>query len=154
MESIELLVESVGDFYLAPNYVHLYKSTYYHKAHGAWPIKKPFPKSYKQFTYYGHSYMIKPSNIPNACMGLFILLNVQVHTCTEKEPLMPFCGPIYNIMDWRILTSYFFSMAKYDMYGNETSQIKYSEGLYIDSRPKIHRNITGYINSSKGIGNP
>ena len=67
---------------------------------------------------------------------------------------MPFCGIIYNIMDWRIITSYFFSMDKYGVCGNATSQTKDAECMYIDGQLNIHENIAGYINSSKGIGSP
>jgi len=67
---------------------------------------------------------------------------------------MPIYGPIYNITNWRIITSYFFSMAKYGMCRNATSQKKYAEHMYIDGRPKIHGNITGYINNFEGIGSP
>jgi len=46
---------SVGDLIqLTRNYLHLYKSTYDRKAHGAWPIRKPFIKGYKNFTYCCH----------------------------------------------------------------------------------------------------
>jgi len=89
---------------LTPNYLQLYKSKYDHKAHGAWPIRKPFLKGYEQFTYYDNSYTIKPSDIPNVGMGLFIFSNVRVCHYIEKESLMPFYRPIYNMRDWRMLT--------------------------------------------------
>lgn len=98
--------------------------------------------------------MIKPSNILDAGIGLFILSNVWIHPYIEKEPLMPFFGSIYSMRDWRMLTSYFFSMAKYGMHGNATSVTKDPEYLYLDGWPKIHENIARYINSSKGVSSP
>lgn len=42
-------------------------------------------------------------------------------------------------------------MAKYGMCGNAQLVKKDSKHLYINGQPKIHGNIVGYINNSKGI---
>lgn len=52
----------------------------------------------------GNGYMIRESKyILGAGMDLFILNKVLVPLGSLKDPLMPFCGPIYSRKDYLIL---------------------------------------------------
>lgn len=77
-----------------------YQYTYDRGAYGAWPTKIPFPKDYEIFPYYGHRYMIKPSDLCSR-FGLFIHSIVVITPSFKTELLMPFCGPIYIKKVWR-----------------------------------------------------
>jgi len=65
--------------------------------------------------------------------------------------LIPFCGPTYTHQEWIRLNASFFNMSTYDMC-RKSSKIEGNDLNYIDGRPRLHGNIVGYINSSKGRG--
>lgn len=76
-----------------------YQHTYDCGAYGTWPAEIPFPKAYEIFSYYGHRYMIKPSEMCSR-YDLFIYRVMVVTQGYEIEPLMSFYGTIYTVMVW------------------------------------------------------
>lgn len=70
----DIPLESVGDNYFLDHLQHLYQDKYDHATYSAWLIDRPFLEDFEQFSYYGHSYMIKPLEyLHGANMDLFIL---------------------------------------------------------------------------------
>ena len=81
-----------------------YQHDYDRGAYGAWPKEMPFPKVYEIFAYYGHQYMIKPSEYYSG-YGLFIQSLVLITLDRVTNPLMPFCGLVYKAAVWKQLAS-------------------------------------------------
>lgn len=90
-------LESIDDSYLLDHLHHLYQDTYDHATYNTWLINRPFPKAFEQFSYCGHSYMIKPSKYMHGVgTSLFILSYVCVHHDIVPSTLIFLCGPIYK----------------------------------------------------------
>lgn len=56
----------------------IYKETFDRELYCAWPSDQKLPVAYEVFQFWGYSYMIRPSNIHGANLGLFIVENVHV----------------------------------------------------------------------------
>ena len=72
---------------------------------------------------------------------------------------MPYYGPTYYSGEWRRLAEYKHSMSAYGLNSNMyTHRLQLESGkemnrgqlMYIDGRAYTHKNIAGFINSSKG----
>jgi hypothetical protein len=62
----------------------IYKETFDRRLYCAWPSDRQLPRVYEVFQFWGYNYMIQPSNIHGANLGLFIVENVHV----ESRPLL------------------------------------------------------------------
>ena len=108
--------------------------------------------------------MIRPSNIHGENLGLFIVQNVHVGSKSRKNSqqttrkLMPYYGPSYYNGEWKRIEKYKPSMSTYGLNSNMyTHHLQLESGkeinrghlVYIDGRAYTHRNISGFINSSK-----
>lgn len=124
---------------------------------GAW-LQESLPTYGQSFQYWGHSYVIAPSEIRNAGRGLYTLDDIYVPrgSCVT---LMVFCGPEYPWGRWHQLAQYVVSMSTYGICSNGASivdaeqqgtHMDRGERLYMDGRPATHGNIAGLINSSRG----
>ena len=100
--------------------------------------------------------MIRPSNIPGANPGLFIVENVHVGSKHRKNSqqtskiLMPYYGPSYYSGEWRRIIEYKHSMSAYGLNLNMyTHRVQLESGkemnrghlMYIDGRAYTHTNI-------------
>ena len=130
-----------------------------------WPSDQQLPRVYEVFEFWGSNYMIQPSNIHGANLGLFIVQNVHVgskHRNNSQQTtskLMPYYGPSYYCGEWRRLAEYTPSMPTCGLNLNMyTHHLQLERGkemnrghlMYIDGRVYTHKNIIGFINSSKG----
>ena len=95
-------------------------------------------------------YRIAPSSLHG--LGLFCMDGIKVGygRCTK---LMEYGGPSYNYNDWMRLVKYTWSMCRYGLSINylQLKDKDQNKGatLYIDGRPKITRNIAGFINNTQ-----
>jgi hypothetical protein len=98
-------------------------------------------------------------------MGLFVVQNVHVGSKNRKNSqqttriLMPYYGPSYYSGEWKRLAEYKPSMSAYGINSNmythclqleSGKEINRDHLMYIDGRAYTHKNISGFINSSKG----
>jgi hypothetical protein len=98
-------------------------------------------------------------------MGLFIVQNVHVgyknrnNSQQTTMSLMPYYGPSYYNGEWKRLAEYKPSMLAYGLNSNMYShhvqlesgkEINRGHIMYIDGHAYTHKNISGFINSSKG----
>lgn len=151
--------ETGGDFPL-PSSSRCHLRSYDRAIYGTWPSGTPIPDVGTTFSYWGRSYMLGPSTIPNAGIGLFTIDGIFVPP-ESAVTVMVFAGPEYTWGQWLQLTQYVVSMATYGMCSNSASlDLRQSEGyhvhqgerLFIDGRPYSQGNIAGFINSSRGHG--
>lgn len=102
----------------------IYKDTFDRRLYCAWPGDHQLPSVYEVFQFCGYIYMIRPSNIHGANMGLFIVQNVNVgskHRNTSQQTtrrLMPYYGPTYYSGEWRRLAEYKHNMSTYGLNSN------------------------------------
>jgi hypothetical protein len=77
--------ECDGDDELSLSLRSIYKETFDRQLNFAWPSDQELPRVYEVFQFWGYSYMIRPSNIHGANMGLFIVQNVHVGYKNKKN---------------------------------------------------------------------
>ena len=102
--------ECDGDVDLPLGLRSIYKETFDCRLYRASPNDQQLPRVYKVFQFCGYSYMIRPSNIHGANLGLFIVESVHVgskHRNNSKQTtriLMSYYGSSYYSGEWRRLT--------------------------------------------------
>lgn len=88
----------------------IYKETFDRRLYCAWPSDQQLPRVYEVFQFWGYNYMIQPSNIHGANLGIFIGKNVHVGSThrNNSQPttrrLMPYYGLSYYSGEWRRIT--------------------------------------------------
>jgi hypothetical protein len=94
--------------------------------------------------------MISKSNAKVANIGLFILSHLFVPPKQSME-LMPFLGPLYSRYDYLNIFKYTHNISMYSICINDYASRNFNKKnlLYIDSHPRTHRNIPGFINNCR-----
>jgi len=118
--------------------------------YGAWSSSIPIPNVGTEFFFCGNSYMISKSKIYVANLRLFILSHAFVPP-KQSVTLMPFCGPLYSQYNYLNIVKYKHRISMYSMCMNGYSfgNINKKNLLYIESHPRTHGNIIGFINSCR-----
>ena len=110
--------ETTGDLELPTTLQGLVQS-YDRLQFSVW-LQDSLPRYGQSLQYWGHSYVIAPSEIKNASHGLFTLNDIYVPrgSCVT---LMVFCGPEYTWGRWHQLVQFTMSMSTYDICSNGAS---------------------------------
>jgi hypothetical protein len=144
----------------------IHKDTFEFWLYCAWSSDQQLPRVYEMFQFWGYNYMIRPSNIHGANLGLFIIKNVHVgykhkNNSQQTTRIFPYYGLSYCSGEWRRLAEYKTSMSacglNLSMY---THRLRLESGkemnkchiIYIDGIAYAQKNVAGFINSSKGMG--
>ena len=94
-------------------------------------------------------YCIAPSSFHG--LGLFSMDVIKVDYGTITE-LMEYVRPLYRYNNWLILVQYTRSMRRYRVATNYIQLVEHNknkgETMYIDGRPKVSRNVAGFVNST------